>query len=280
MNTTASTTSTRYLGYCPACNGDFKVRDGVLVHHGYQRPGHGYIVGDCFAVHMAPHETSPETAKKFLEQLHSIKVSLAERIDHLRTTDTLIVEKTRYESGKCVECTVTLKKDETDEYTWDHTRERQIDRVKGALQSLGLDIERVQKLVRTWAEKPLRTVEEEVAAKKAVVEARRAEKEAERRMKVQARIEGFQKRIDSAVRCKNASSLANIWEKVNGDLAFELKMTKAEVFQAIDRDSVWHLFGLVPGGNWREPDAVEKSNREILRKMDGYFQKTKFWPGQ
>lgn len=278
--TTAPKTSTRYLGYCPACDGDFKVRDGVLVHHGYQRPGYGHIVGDCFAVHMAPHETSPETAKKFLQHLQAIEASLVTRVEHLKTTDTLLVEKTKYEGGKYVEYTVTLKKGEVEEYEWDRTQTRQIDRVQSALRVLRSDIERVQNLVDTWVEKPLRTVEEEVAAKRAVVEARRAEKEAERRAKVQARIEGFQKRIDSAVRRKNATALANIWEKVNGDLANELKMTKAEVFKAIDRDSVWYLFGLVPGGNWRQPDDVENSNRAILQKMYGYFQKTKFWPGE
>lgn len=279
MNTTtAPTTSTRYLGYCPACDGDYKVRDGVLVHHGYQRPGYGHIVGDCFAVHMTPHETSPETAKKFLVHLKGIETFILERIARLKTTDTLTVEKTKYENGKYVDYKVVLKKGEASEYEWNRTLEWQLDREEGALRGLRFDLERVQKLVDTWVEKPLRTVEEEVAAKKAVVEARRAEKEAERRAKVQARIEAFQKRIDSAVRRKNAHSLANIWEKVNGDLAYELKMTKAEVFAAIDRDSVWHLFGLVPGGNWRQPDDIEKSNRAILQKMNGYFQKEKFWP--
>lgn len=280
MNTTtAQTLTTRYLGYCPACDGDFKIQDGVLVHHGYRRPGHGHIVGDCFAVHMTPHETSPETAKKFLAHLRGIEASLVTRIEHLKTTDTLFVEKTKFEGGKYVTYEVTLKKGETDEYEWKRTQEWQIDRVEGSLVILRVDIIRVQKLVDTWVEKPLRTVEEDVAAKKAASEARKAEKAAERQEKTKARIAKFQQRIDSAVRRKNAHSLSSIWEKVNGDLAYELKMTKAEVFAAIDRDNVWRLFGLVPtSGNWRTPNDAAKSNQAILSKMRGYFEKTKFWP--
>jgi hypothetical protein len=37
----------------------------LLVHHGYQRPGIGCIVGDCFAVGMPPHELSPVTAEEY-----------------------------------------------------------------------------------------------------------------------------------------------------------------------------------------------------------------------
>lgn len=41
--------------------------NGRLVHHGYQRPGHGSIVGDCNGVGELPWERSPEGAKWALE---------------------------------------------------------------------------------------------------------------------------------------------------------------------------------------------------------------------
>ena len=56
-------TSTRFTGLCPACQRQVKARDGKLVHHGYQRPGAGYIVGDCFGVGYEPHEISPKCAE-------------------------------------------------------------------------------------------------------------------------------------------------------------------------------------------------------------------------
>jgi len=59
--------STRYLGWCPVCERDIKVRDNALVHHGYQRPGHGYIVGDCFGVGYEPYEVSSRCCKEYLK---------------------------------------------------------------------------------------------------------------------------------------------------------------------------------------------------------------------
>jgi hypothetical protein len=46
---------TRYIGRCGVCEGDYKLLSGRLVHHGYRRPGHGYIVGDCFGVARLPY---------------------------------------------------------------------------------------------------------------------------------------------------------------------------------------------------------------------------------
>jgi len=34
------------LGTCPVCEGEYKVKGGVLVHHGYRRPGDGAISND------------------------------------------------------------------------------------------------------------------------------------------------------------------------------------------------------------------------------------------
>ena len=55
-------------GTCPVCEGNFK-RDGKggMVHHGYQRPGDGFIHGDCFAVGYQPWEISPAGAMAYLQ---------------------------------------------------------------------------------------------------------------------------------------------------------------------------------------------------------------------
>lgn len=61
-------------GTCGACDGNVK-RDarGRMVHHGYTRPGYGYIVGDCPGVGQLPHELSPEAAQRMLSALlHAI----------------------------------------------------------------------------------------------------------------------------------------------------------------------------------------------------------------
>ena len=40
---------------CQVCEGQqARNADGTMVHHGYQRPGHGFIVGDCCGVNHQP----------------------------------------------------------------------------------------------------------------------------------------------------------------------------------------------------------------------------------
>lgn len=83
-------TTTRFVGTCPVCGRRQKVRGGNLVHHGYQRPGHGQIEGDCFAVNRLPHETSPETAKAFLNQVVEPQlVQLEKNKAHIEAAPTL-----------------------------------------------------------------------------------------------------------------------------------------------------------------------------------------------
>jgi chromosome segregation ATPase len=278
--------ATRFVGFCPCCEGTFKVQKGLLVHHGYERPGDGYIHGDCFSVGRTPHETSPDTAKAYLEMLKGIEAQLAKALENLPKVEMFLVEKRKVVDGKYVmraeryeTFLFEMKKSETPKYEWDQKMESEIRQLEARLDSVRRDVQRMQNHVDTWVLKPLKTWDEVVETVAAEKRARKAELDAERQAKVKARVAKFQQRIDSAVRRKNAHSLSRIWEKVNGDLAYELKMAKAEVFAAIDRDSVWNLFGLVStSGNWRNPDDAAKSNQAILQKMNGYFQKEKFWP--
>ena len=53
-------------GTCQACFRAQKTRDGLLVLHGYKRPGYGYIEGRCFGVGFAPFEVSCERTKQFI----------------------------------------------------------------------------------------------------------------------------------------------------------------------------------------------------------------------
>lgn len=58
-------------GSCPVCFGDYVVygKSPRMVHHGYERPGIGYIVGDCHGVDFPPFEVSCEGTKSFHERL-------------------------------------------------------------------------------------------------------------------------------------------------------------------------------------------------------------------
>ncbi len=58
-----------FQGTCAVCQGTFKVRDGKMVLHGYQRPGDGYIAGRCWGEGAVPWELSPEAAASFLHAI-------------------------------------------------------------------------------------------------------------------------------------------------------------------------------------------------------------------
>lgn len=63
------------LGTCAICLNTQVVRNGVMVNHGYQRPGHGYIVGECFGVGYKPYEMSAEACVAYLPRLEGIKAN-------------------------------------------------------------------------------------------------------------------------------------------------------------------------------------------------------------
>lgn len=59
--------SKKYTGTCQACFGVQSTKNNAgalaMVHHGYRRPGVGYIIGDCAGVDHLPYELSCEQTK-------------------------------------------------------------------------------------------------------------------------------------------------------------------------------------------------------------------------
>ena len=63
---------------------------GNLVLHGYQRPGHGYIVGDCFGVGHPPWEVSSDALAMWIERLKAQSEQAAKdavKVSKLTTID-------------------------------------------------------------------------------------------------------------------------------------------------------------------------------------------------
>src|SRR5271157_5749029 len=81
---------TRYIGNCQICEGDQKLHDGLMVHHGYRRPGTGYIVGDCPGVGEVPYEVSCELRKAYLAALQSGRVKTVWGSQGLRRVPQLV----------------------------------------------------------------------------------------------------------------------------------------------------------------------------------------------
>lgn len=165
MTTTANETetSTRWLGECQICEKEHKLQHNALVHHGYARPGHGSIVGDCMGVHYPPFELSCERLKEYRADLAAHSRSQHIRLVHLRagTIDSITRVKVRGTRSRRTEFE-TLKKETADPVAWEQAVRYQISEVESDIRHLGREIARVDARVARWEPKPLRSVEEAV----------------------------------------------------------------------------------------------------------------------
>lgn len=88
-------------GACPVCFGDYVVTSHhdarnkrvttKMVHHGYERPGVGYIVGDCHGVGFEPFEVSCEGTKSWLGVLKQTLVRTKELLAGVGKLETVSV---------------------------------------------------------------------------------------------------------------------------------------------------------------------------------------------
>lgn len=140
-------------GHCAICahlQKLHKVGDKfVMVHHGFQRPGHGYIVGDCFGVKYEPYEKSAEACKDYIPHLEGAKKHFEGIVAKLKsgTIDSFTIPKRhKNEQDK-----ILVKGEEAFEKELKsriHSAEQQI---KYIIE----DIEMFKKKIADWKEQPL-----------------------------------------------------------------------------------------------------------------------------
>jgi hypothetical protein len=53
-------------GHCQFCGNHQVVKDGLLVLHGYERPGHGWVYGRCPGVGEVPLQTADDLTRRYL----------------------------------------------------------------------------------------------------------------------------------------------------------------------------------------------------------------------
>jgi hypothetical protein len=83
-----------HIGNCQVCEHDQKLRGDKLVLHGYERPGHGFIVGDCPGVGELPYELSCELIRKYREGLRAGLPAARNRLAQLQART--VIEFTRW----------------------------------------------------------------------------------------------------------------------------------------------------------------------------------------
>lgn len=166
---------TRYIGECPICEGDYRLHKMLMVHHGYRRPGHGSIVGDCPGVDMQPWELSPDGTIWWVTGLRQQLVHTENFLDRLENGEVTELRVEEYAGGfgrgrdyKTI--TLTL----ADGYKFQVEVRNRISRARASIDSLTRDITRRQQRIDNWRQQPVRTEEEEMALKAQASAASRA----------------------------------------------------------------------------------------------------------
>jgi hypothetical protein len=156
-------------GSCPVCFGDYVVttktvrglgfggrEQCAMVHHGYERPGVGYIVGDCHGVGFEPFEVSCEGTKSWLTVLknrHVFVKNLLAKVDELESTS--VVTGTKYTGyGRRRVALPEYKTIKRGEVGFDRAIEALRERYVREIESLKRDIVTYTKHVAEWQPKP------------------------------------------------------------------------------------------------------------------------------
>jgi hypothetical protein len=179
-------TTTRFIGNCQICEGDQKLHNERMVHHGYKRPGHGSIEGDCPGVDEVPYETSCELIKAYKLRIEAQLVNLTTYLADLKAGKiTHITEYRIYRSRKSE--FIEYHAGVTAPHTWSSALQSKTYQIESSIEQCRFTIERCARRIAAWKPMPIRTVEEEQAkadadkaARKAVVDAARAARAAKK----------------------------------------------------------------------------------------------------
>jgi hypothetical protein len=91
---------TRYDGTCQACFNRQACTHDAMVHHGYTRPGNGYLIGDCPGVGHPPFEVSCDFTKQWAGQLRQKIAAWQDEIvrwvEDRMPEHTVILHQTKY----------------------------------------------------------------------------------------------------------------------------------------------------------------------------------------
>jgi hypothetical protein len=169
-----SLSSTRLIGNCQVCARDQKLHSERMVHHGYKRPGHGFIEGDCPGVGEVPYETSCDLIKSYKLRVENHRVSLSKYLGDLKigriTRLTELRSKGFRQGHEIIEHVAGV----TEPGLWSRVVDSKTSEVTMNIGQCESEIERCARRITAWKLMPIRTVEEEVAKADAEKAARKA----------------------------------------------------------------------------------------------------------
>lgn len=159
-----------------------------MVHHGYKRPGDGYIVGDCPGVHQDPYEVSCELIKcektateAALADMEAFLAKLeAGQVKSFLKMESDYNYQTRRTDKELVEYCVGV----TDFYKWKDVVRSVTSNTTSRVRMFKGMVAHYEERITNWSVKPIRTIEEEQAKKDADQAAKKAVRDAARQAKL------------------------------------------------------------------------------------------------
>lgn len=146
----ASQRTRENTGSCSVCNQNIKLKPTnppVMVLHGFQRPGIGYVIGDCGGVGWPPYEISADGCKNYIEKVLRPNLVIAEQYLNDLYAD-------RVDTLDVKDGPRRIKVHPGDE-KWDRAYKIVCSQTIGAIESLEADIKFMNKRIADWIPKPL-----------------------------------------------------------------------------------------------------------------------------
>ena len=190
---------TRHFGICQACLGEFHVHSSKMVLHGYKRPGHGSIEGDCEGVGHPPYELSCELQKTLVVRYKKRIADLKKEVDKLSSPSfkaALMVDD-RYDPRLRIYSQIEVM---PGDYRWDNKRHSLIANMETAARQMQRDVDRWETMIKDWKVRPVRSFEEIQEQVKAQREAAAGTRQRALEAKQATMIASLQKRIDSTLK--------------------------------------------------------------------------------
>lgn len=243
--TNTNDTVTRYVGHCQICEGEFKLTADthVMVHHGYKRPGHGFIVGDCMAVHEPAYEQSCEVLKAYTKGIKAGLENLRTHLAKLIAGEVKMIPRQTWPDGRGFNARPVWVDTHEGEPEFARAYESDKYKTEADIRHYEREVARCEARIAAWKLLPVRTVEEQAREEQAVRDAAKAVRDAAK-AKRQDEARARQEKAD-ALKAKRDAILADFragFEKLAaGEITPEAKSAAFKLAEkvALKKHSSW-----------------------------------------
>jgi hypothetical protein len=70
--------------HCQICGRAIKAKSGLIAHHGYRRPGHGWQTSSCFGARWRPYEVASDALPRAIERATAYRDNTQTQLAKLR----------------------------------------------------------------------------------------------------------------------------------------------------------------------------------------------------